>query len=94
VSERAARLLLAVLVLALVGAALSVDLPQLSRGQFWGDGATYYTMTRSLAEDADLEYEPRDVYRVRREFPGGPQGIFLKRSSGGSRWTGTRAFPG
>jgi len=83
VSERAARLLLAALILALVGAALRVDLPQLSGGQFWGDGATYYTMARSLAEDADLEYEPRDVYRVRREFSGGPQGIFLKRSSGG-----------
>jgi hypothetical protein len=71
----------------------SLDLPQLSRGQFWGDGATYYTMARSLAEDADLEYDPRDVYRVRREFPGGPQGIFLKRSSGGLRLDLDAGFP-
>ena len=51
--------------------------------QFWGDGATYHAMAWSLAEDGDLEYEARDVFRVRREFPSGPQGIFLKRASGG-----------
>ena len=37
-------------------------------------------MAWSLAEDGDLRYEARDVLRVRREFPGGPQGIFLKRT--------------
>ncbi len=51
--------------------------------QFWGDGATYHSMAWSLAEDGDVEYEARDIYRVRREFPSGPQGLFLKRSSGG-----------
>ena len=38
---------------------------------FWGDGATYYAMAWSLAEDLDLRYEARDVFRVRREFPWG-----------------------
>lgn len=52
-------------------------------GHFWSDGATYYTAAWSLATDGDLRYEAKDVARVRREYPGGPQGIFLKRTSGG-----------
>ena len=61
---------------------------------FWGDGATYYSMARSLAEDGDLRYEARDVFRARREFPSGPQGLFLKRASGGLRWDAPAASPG
>ena len=30
-------------------------------------------------------YEARDLFRTRREFPAGPQGIFLKRTAGGLR---------
>ena len=77
-SDRGAQAVLAAVVLALLAAVAFVRLPA-----FWGDGATYYTMAWSLAEDLDLEYEARDVVRVRREFPSGPQGIFMKRSSGG-----------
>src|SRR4029079_15108861 len=61
--------------------------------QFWGDGATYHSMAWSLAEDRDLEYEARDVFRVRREFAGGPQGIFLKRASGGLTLDTGAGFP-
>src|SRR4029453_1736611 len=59
-------------------------LPWASGGQFWGDGATYYSMAWSLAEDVDLRYEAGDLARVKREFPGGPQGIFLKRTGEGA----------
>jgi hypothetical protein len=75
VSDRAARIVLGLVTAALLAGVWSVRLPQ-----FWGDGATYYTMAWSLAEDGDLRYEARDVFRVRREFPSGPQGIFLKRT--------------
>lgn len=92
-SERAARLVLAGLVLALSGAALSVDLAEISEGSFWGDGATYHAMAHSLANDGDLEYEARDLFRVRREFPGGPQGVFLKRASGGLTLEAAEGFP-
>jgi hypothetical protein len=51
--------------------------------RFWSDGATYHGMAWSLAADGDLEYEARDAFRTRREFPSGAQGIFLKRASGG-----------
>jgi hypothetical protein len=86
VSDRAARVALGV-VIALVGlATVSVRIPY-----FWSDGATYHGMAWSLAEDGDLHYEARDIFRTRREFPSGPQGIFLKRASGG--WELTPEFP-
>ena len=87
-SERGARLLLAVLAAAMVAGVCLVRLPG-----FWGDGATYYTMAHSLVEDGDLRYEARDVFRARREFPTGPQGLFLKRASGGLRVDGPGGFP-
>jgi len=93
VSPRAAWLALVALASALVGVAWFTDLPGASEGRFWGDGATYYTMARSLAEDGDLRYEARDAVRVRREFETGAQGIFLKRSYGGFAWAPEAGFP-
>lgn len=87
-SEGAARLALGTLAAGLVAIALSARLPQ-----FWGDGATYHAMAWSLAEDGDLRYEARDIFRVRREFPAGPQGIFLKRASGGLTLDPGGGFP-
>ena len=63
------------------------DPAKLSGGRFFSDGATYYAMTWSLASDFDLEYTPADLVRVRREYPEGPSGIFLKRASGGLEFT-------
>jgi len=87
-TDRAARVVLAVVAAALVAGVCRVQLTQ-----FWGDGATYHAMAWSLAEDFDLRYEPRDIFRVRREFPTGPQGIFLKRASGGLRADAGSGFP-
>ncbi len=81
-SDRAARIVLAVVIVLVTVAAASARIPY-----FWSDGATYYGMAWSLAEDGDLQYEARDVFRTRREFPTGPQGIFLKRASGGLELT-------
>jgi hypothetical protein len=86
VSDRAARVGLGVVIALLVAAAAAVHIPY-----FWSDGATYHGMAWSLAEDGDLRYEARDIYRTRREFPTGPQGIFLKRASGG--WELAPQFP-
>jgi hypothetical protein len=87
-TDRAAQAVLALVVAALVVAVCLVRLPG-----FWGDGATYYAMAWSLAEDRDLRYEARDVARVRREYPEGPQGLFLKRASGGLRRDPEGGFP-
>ena len=64
-----------VVVAARRGRVRTVRLPQ-----FWGDGATYYAMAWSLAEDGDLRYEARDLLRVRARSRTGPQGVFLKRT--------------
>ena len=60
------------------GLALAVDFPRVSQG-FKSDEATYYMMAYSLVEDGDLAYTKADLVRVWREFPGGPQGLFLKK---------------
>jgi hypothetical protein len=80
VSARAA---LVAIALGLVAVGAATDLPRAARGQFWSDGATYYAMAWSLAKDGDLTYGPEDLARVRQEFPGGPQGLFLKRGREG-----------
>jgi hypothetical protein len=90
-SERRTRLLLGAVVAGLVGVALATDLPAVSQRSFWGDGATYYAMAWSLAKDLDVRFEGRDLARVRREYPEGPQGLFLKRASGGL--TASDTFP-
>jgi hypothetical protein len=62
------------------GLGLSVDFPS-TAGDFWSDEATYYLMAHSLAADADLEYRQEDLVRALREFPRGPNGLFLKRGT-------------
>jgi hypothetical protein len=79
--------------LALVAASLGLDLPRASRGEFWGDGATYYAMAWSLARDLDLRFDEGDLARVRSEYPSGPQGLFLKRASGGLTLDAAGGFP-
>ena len=88
-----ARAILGVACAVFVACALAADLPALSGGRFWGDGATYYTMAWSLAEDGDLRYQTQDLLRVKREFASGPEGIFLKRASGGLRLDPVAGFP-
>lgn len=93
-TDRGAKVL--VVLVALVAAAACVipaewnDLARLTGGTFFSDGATYYAMAHSLAADLDLEYTPADLARVRREYPGGPGGIFLKRTAGGLTFGGGR----
>lgn len=62
--------------------ALTVDYAKASGG-FAGDAATYYTLGHSLAHDLDFEFRRDDLARVWKEYPSGPEGIFLKRGSGG-----------
>jgi hypothetical protein len=62
----------------LIAWALTVDFARSVPG-FFGDAATYYSLGHSLAEDFDFEFRRDDLVRVWREFPSGPEGIFLKR---------------
>ena len=91
--RRASRAALPLVAAAIVAATAALDLPSASNREFWGDGATYYSMAWSLARDLDLRYEARDLERVRAEYPGGPQGLFLKKSAGGLTVDGAAGFP-
>lgn len=79
--------------LVLLAWGLTVDFPKATGGGFFSDGATYYSLAHSLAEDFDFEYRREDLVRVWREYQSGPEGIFLKRGRDvqGVTWTG--AFP-
>ena len=92
-SDRAARGVLLALGGLLAGAVLRFDLATATNGTFWSDGATYHAMALSLAEDRDLRFDARDVFRVRRESPGGPQGIFLRSTQVRLRCDSPRAAP-
>ena len=58
--------------------ALTVDYTRVTGG-FFADGATYYSLAHSIVEDWDFEFRREDLVRVWREYPSGPEGIFLKR---------------
>jgi hypothetical protein len=81
------------LTLALAGMTAALDLPRASSREFFGDGATYYAMAWSLARDLDLRFDAGDLARIRSEYPSGPQGVFLKRASGGLTVDGGTGFP-
>lgn len=67
-----------ILGLLLLGFAVSVKFPVVALG-FQSDEATYYSLGHSLAQDWDMQFQRRDLVRVWKEFPTGPEGIFLKR---------------
>ena len=62
----------------LLGFALTVQFPVVAFG-FQSDEATYYSLGHSMARDWDMQFQRKDLVRVWKEFPTGPEGIFLKR---------------
>ena len=50
-------------------------------------------MAWSLARDVDLRFDEGDLARIRSEYPSGPQGLFLKRASGGLTLDAAAGFP-
>ena len=73
--------------------ALTIDFPKVTGGGFFSDGATYYSLAHSLASDFDFEFRREDLVRVWREYPGGPEGIFLKRGRDVQGVSLTPGFP-
>jgi hypothetical protein len=56
----------------------------LSKRQNWGffsDEAGYFSVIQSLAYDYDIKYEPKDLARIKKIFPPGPVGLFLKKGT-------------
>jgi hypothetical protein len=81
------------LAVVLLAWALTVDLPKATGGGFFSDGATYYSLAYSIASDFDFEFRRSDLERVWREYPTGPEGIFLKRGREVEGLTLSGAFP-
>ena len=54
---------------------LFTDLSVRQRGGFFSDEAAYFSAVQSLAYDHDLQYTRRDLFRIKKEFATGPQGI-------------------
>jgi hypothetical protein len=83
---------LALVALLFFGHALTFDVRQNKTGYF-SDEATYHAMAYSLAYDADIRYEQRDLERIfELEYTGGPTGIFLKREAQSGRIYYAKAF--
>lgn len=81
-----------ILGLLLFGFASSVNFPVAAFG-FQSDEATYYSLGHSIAQDRDMQFQRKDLVRVWKEFPTGPQGIFLKRGrSVRLEWQGRPPF--
>ena len=61
--------------------AISIDVVKANNNGFFGDAATYYLLGHSLADDRDFQFQREDLVRVWEEYPGGPEGVFLKRGA-------------
>ncbi len=61
----------------------STDIAKRQRYSFFSDESSYFSVIQSLAFDYDLEYTKKDINRIREYFPGGPMGIFLKKTENG-----------
>ena len=60
--------------------AVTVDFTKVSYG-FFSDGATYYSLAHSLAQDGDFEYRREDLVRVWREFRAGRRASSSRRAA-------------
>jgi len=65
-----------------LGASLFLNIQAIQSNFLFADEATYYSLTQSIAQDGDLEYTKKDLYRYYKSFDSGPLGIFLKKGKG------------
>lgn len=62
---------------------LSTELPRRQHWGFFSDEAGYFAITQSLVHDGDLKYTRGDLTRIKKDFPTGPVGVFLKKGTDG-----------
>ncbi|MBN2245480.1 MAG: hypothetical protein JW755_06515 [Candidatus Aminicenantes bacterium] len=66
-----------------LGFSFFVNLKSLKKNFLFADEAIYYSLTQSLAQDNDIEYDRIDLIRYYREWETQPLGIFLKKGKEG-----------
>ena len=75
------RLFFALSLLFILFFSLSVELPRRQNWGFFSDEAGYFAVIQSLAYDYDIKYEKKDLMRIKKIFPSGPVGVFLKKGA-------------
>jgi len=82
--EKRIRLFFIFTLLFIVFFSLGTDLVKRQRGGFFSDEAGYFSVIQSLANDGDIKYEKKDLIRIKKIFPPGPVGFFLKKGKDGN----------
>jgi hypothetical protein len=75
------RLFFALSLLFIIFFSLSAELPKRQNWGFFSDEAGYFSVIQSLAYDYDIQYEKKDLIRIKKIFPSGPVGFFLKKEA-------------
>lgn len=79
--EKSIRLFFVLFLIFVVFFSFSSDLAKRQNKGFFSDESGYFSIIQSLAHDADLRYERKDLLRIKELFPPGPVGFFLKKIS-------------
>jgi hypothetical protein len=79
--EKKIRLFFALSLLFIIFFSLATELPKRQNWGFFSDEAGYFSVIQSLAYDYDIQYEQKDLVRIKKIFPPGPVGLFLKKGS-------------
>jgi len=79
--EKRIRLFFALSLLFIIFFSLATELPKRQNWGFFSDEAGYFSVIQSLAYDYDIQYEQKDLMRIKKIFPSGPVGLFLKKGS-------------
>lgn len=79
--EKKIKYFFALFLLFIIFFSFASELPRRQNGGFFSDESGYFSIIQSLAYDFDLRYEKEDLLRIRKIFPPGPVGFFLKKVS-------------
>jgi hypothetical protein len=80
--EKRIRLFFALFLVFVIFFSFATELSE-RHGGFFSDESGYYSIIQSLAYDGDIKYERKDLFRIKRYFPAGPVGFFLKKGADG-----------
>lgn len=81
--EKKIRCFFTLFLLLIIFFSFATELPKRQNWGFFSDESGYFSITQSLAFDFDIRYEKKDLLRIKKIFPPGPVGFFLKRAGDG-----------
>ncbi len=72
-----------IFLLFIISFSLGSNVPNEHRRGFYSDESSYFSMIQSLAYDRDIKYTREDIIRIKKRFPEGPVGVYLKEGKDG-----------